>query len=185
MSDKFPVPYLPSLGWYRAFTAWRLGLSSEFPKLPRHFTRATVTAPFGDRVLSVAIEGGRKQISARRYFDLKLSEHGGWRHTHWSTIASAYGSTPYFHLYEMEFERIFNRRYDYLSSLCFELHRAIEECASLRETFSWIQRHPEAEIKNPGVKNPNESLSILHLLFQEGPNLIFSLLPPHSLTSVE
>ena len=29
--------------------------------------------------------------------DIRISDHGEWRHLHWNAIASAYGSSPFFH----------------------------------------------------------------------------------------
>lgn len=171
------IPYLPSLAWYRAFTSFRLGKACEAPRLPKHFCRAEIVAPFGRRCLSVPVEGGRRMITPRRYPLLALSEHGNWRHTHWSTIASAYGASPYFHLYEAEFEDVFSRPHASLIGLCSELHTVIDHAASLSDNIEWLLQHPDAPIHRRRVVDADESLSVIHLLFEEGPATLFSLLP--------
>ena len=112
-----PIPYLASVRWYAAYVSALLEGKERAPRLPAHFNRTEVLAPFGLRQLSVPIEGGRRIISPRRYEELQLSEHGGWRHTHWQTITSAYGSAPYFHYMEDRFRAIYERRYDLLGTL--------------------------------------------------------------------
>lgn len=174
---EIPIPYLPSVEWYRDYTAFRLGTASAPPRLPAHFCRAEVEAPFGRRTLSVPVEGGRRLISARRYPLLRLSEHGNWRRTHWSTIATAYGPTPFFHLYEEEFAAIYDHPHETLAGLCRELHETIDHAASLSENIDWLLRHPDEGKVRPPRPDCDPTLSILHLLFQEGPSTIFSLLP--------
>lgn len=123
------------------------------------------------------MEGGRRLITPRRYQQLNLSEHGNWRRTHWSTIATAYGPTPYFHLYEEEFARIYDHPHATLAGLCSELHETIDRVASLTANLDWLLRHPDAPIKRRPASAIDPGLSILHLLFQEGPATIFTLLP--------
>lgn len=35
--------------------------------------------------------------------DIRISDHGNWRHLHWNAIVSAYNSTPFFEYYEDDF----------------------------------------------------------------------------------
>lgn len=161
--------------------AYRLGIGS-MPVLPKHFCRCEIVAPFGRRTLSVPVEGGRKLIRAGRYAELLLSEHGGWRHTHFDTIASAYGSSPYFHYYEDDLREIYDRRYDTLEALCLALHKYIDRAASLDSCVEWLLKHRQADgglIENAsGVESDCDmTLSMLHLLYEKGPESIFTLLP--------
>lgn len=172
-----PIPYLPSLEWYRDYIAFRLDTRKPMPPLPRHFCRAEVIAPFGRRCLSVPVEGGRRLITPRRYGSLTLSEHGNWRHTHWTTIESAYGSTPYFHLYENLFSEIYSRRHTTLAALCTTLHQAIDDSISLTPLVSWLSANPGTPVRRRPSISADPSLSILDLMFRDGPATIFTLLP--------
>lgn len=177
------IPYLPSIEWYGAYAAHKL-CGTAAPVLPRHFCRAKVIAPFGERTLSVPVEGGRRLITASRYDRLLLSEHGNWRHTHWSTIASAYGSTPFFHFYENELHRIYSQRFERLSDLCFSLHAFFDHAVSLTSVLDWLKSHPTAELNGSPQICDDISLSMLHLLCEAGPASIFTLLK-HNLISLE
>lgn len=175
--ETLAIPYLPSIQWYRSYVAHMLGAVGT-PRLPQHFCRATVVAPFGRCTLSVPVEGGRRLITASRYSSLTLSEHGNWRHTHWNTIASAYGSTPFFHYFAPELEAIYSRRFSKLSDLCAALHNVIDNTASLTTNISWLCSHPGTDIHAASPQADDPSLSILHLLCLSGPLSIFALLPP-------
>lgn len=172
-----PIPYLASVRWYAAYVSALLEGKERAPRLPAHFNRTEVLAPFGLRQLSVPIEGGRRIISPRRYEELRLSEHGGWRHTHWQTITSAYGSAPYFHYMEDRFRAIYERRYDLLGTLCRELHRAVCDSMRLDEAIEGLRSLPDpTAAKGRTVALPSPEISILHLLFYGGPESVFTLL---------
>ncbi len=172
------TPYLPSVEWYRQWLRHQLNSAEPEPRLPAHFNRAQIIAPFGTQTLTVPIEGGRRLISASRYPSLRLSEHGDWRHTHWLTINTAYGSSPYFHYIEPLFEPIYSRRFTLLSELCEALHSAVVRAASLPEAINYLKANPEAPLKGEPLALPSATLSILHLLCQKGPESIFTLLLP-------
>lgn len=170
------IPYLPTVKWYASVLRRALcGDDEPLPPLPRHFCRAEVLAPFGLRTLSVPIEGGRRIISPARYSQLRLSEHGDWRHTHFQTLCSAYGSAPYFHFMEERFRAIYDRRFDMLSDLCRELDEAIRECMRLPEAIEGL-RASESFASGRIVELPSEDISAVHLLFHAGPESVFTLL---------
>ena len=41
--------------------------------------------------------------------DIRVSDHGNWRHLHWNAIVSAYNSTPYFEYYQDDFAPFFEK----------------------------------------------------------------------------
>lgn len=170
---------MPSVAWYRQWTAWRLGHAGA-PALPRHFCRTMIEAPFGVRMLSVPVEGGRRLVTARRYPDLILSEHGNWRHTHWNTITSAYGATPFFHFYEDELRDIYSRRFERLADLCLVLHECLDRAASLTPLTEWLRQRPGITLSGRAWHGCDPSMGMLHLLCHEGPSAIFSLLTDSS-----
>lgn len=46
--------------------------------------------------------------------DIRISDHGEWRHLHWNAIASAYGSSPFFEYYQDDLRPFFEKRYTFL-----------------------------------------------------------------------
>lgn len=41
--------------------------------------------------------------------DIRVSDHGNWRHLHWNAIVSAYNSTPFFEYYQDDFAPFFEK----------------------------------------------------------------------------
>lgn len=57
--------------------------------------------------------------------DLRISEHGNWRHLHWNALVSAYRSTPFFEYYEADFAPFYEKRRSFLMDYNEELLRLI------------------------------------------------------------
>jgi len=85
--------------------------------------RCIIAGSNGLMHLSVPIEksANPKQLTK----DVKLSEHGNWRHLHWNAIVSAYNSTPFFDYYKDDFQPFFEKKYSYLFDFNEELRALI------------------------------------------------------------
>ena len=46
--------------------------------------------------------------------DIRISDHGNWRHLHWMALQSAYGESPFFEYYQDDIRPFFGQRWDYL-----------------------------------------------------------------------
>ena len=42
--------------------------------------------------------------------DIRISDHGNWRHLHWQALLSAYGESPFFEYYEDDLRPFFTER---------------------------------------------------------------------------
>lgn len=173
--------YLPSLGWYRRWALWQLGLG-EAPGMEEPPTRALIRGAWGEQSLSVPVQGGRRKLRSTPFGELMLSEHGNWRHGHWQAITSAYGAWPYFHFLSDEFEQIYTRPAGSLQELCESLHRAFLAASGLQESLDYLRSHPEAQeslraaSELPDFDKFNPEVSALELLFAKGRESIFYLL---------
>ena len=55
--------------------------------------------------------------------DIRISDHGNWRHLHWQALQTAYGDSPFFEYYEDDLRPFFTehrweRLVDYNESIC-------------------------------------------------------------------
>lgn len=55
--------------------------------------------------------------------DIRISDHGNWRHLHWQALQTAYGDSPFFEYYEDDLRPFFTehrweRLIDYNESIC-------------------------------------------------------------------
>ena len=57
--------------------------------------------------------------------DIRISDHGNWRHLHWNAIESAYNHTPFFEYYKDDFRPFYEKRYEFLADFNEELCRLI------------------------------------------------------------
>ena len=55
--------------------------------------------------------------------DIRIAEHGNWRHLHWNAIVSAYRSTPFFDYYEDDFRPFYEKPAGFL----FDFNEALRE----------------------------------------------------------
>jgi hypothetical protein len=57
--------------------------------------------------------------------DIRISNHGNWRHIHWNAIVAAYGNTPFFDYYRDDFYPFYENRYTFLIDFNEELCRLV------------------------------------------------------------
>ena len=74
--------------------------------------RCVIASANGQQTLSIPVE--KPETTKCLTKDIRIAEHGNWRHLHWIAIKSAYNSTPFFEYYEDDFVKFYERRYDFL-----------------------------------------------------------------------
>ncbi|MBQ8565607.1 MAG: WbqC family protein [Bacteroidaceae bacterium] len=125
--------------------------------------RCKIVAAQGVQLLTVPVEKPSTPHALMR--DIRISDHGNWRHLHASAIASAYGSSPFYEYYADDINHFYEQRYDFLldynmaqiecvcSWLGIELDVVRSESFVERDTTNIVDLrdaiHP---------KHPNESL---------------------------
>ena len=82
--------------------------------------RCLIATTNGLQALTFPVE---RQSTANTIKDLRISDHGNWRHLHWNALKSAYGESPFFDYYQDDIRPFFEQRWDYL----FDFNEAIRE----------------------------------------------------------
>lgn len=77
--------------------------------------RCVIEGPDGPLALTVPVEHGGEAKPATG--EMRVSEHGNWRHLHWNALVSAYEKSPYFFYYADEFRPFYEQRFDRLVEL--------------------------------------------------------------------
>ena len=81
--------------------------------------RCTIAAPDGELALSIpTVKPATAKCLMR---DIRISDHGNWRHLHWNALESAYNHTPFFEYYKDDFRPFYERKYDFLADFNEEL----------------------------------------------------------------
>lgn len=85
--------------------------------------RCTIAAPDGPLALSIpTVKPGNPKCPMR---DIRISDHGNWRHLHWNAIESAYNHTPFFEYYKDDFRPFYEKKYEFLVDFNEELCRLV------------------------------------------------------------
>lgn len=46
--------------------------------------------------------------------DIRISDHGNWRHLHWNALVAAYHTSPFFEYYQDDFRPFYEQKYEFL-----------------------------------------------------------------------
>lgn len=81
--------------------------------------------------------------------DIRISDHGNWRHLHLYALESAYGNTPYFEYYLDDFVPFYEKRWEFLMDFNEALQEMIcglidMEPVVCRTTEYWSEAQGEA-----------------------------------------
>ena len=127
--------------------------------------------------------------------DTLVDNDSQWQQQHFKSLQSAYRSSPFFEFFEDDIAKIFNKKYTYLQDVNIDTHLFITDALQIETSFSKTENY-EVTANNLDFRNlaiakkgvtieidayiqmfddkhgfiPN--LSILDLLFMEGPNAI-------------
>lgn len=85
--------------------------------------RCIILSANGTMSLSVPIESSGGNKSCVR--DIRIADHGNWRHLHWNALVSSYNSTPFFEYYQDDFRPFYEKRFDFLFDFNEELRHMI------------------------------------------------------------
>ena len=156
--------------------------------------RTYIYAANGKLALNIPVVHTQK--NRQKYRDVKIFNETKWQDLHWKSLLSAYRTSPFFEFYEDDLQPLFNQKADYILDFNFKCFEVICDCLQLdlKTSKSEIyQKHIENTVDfRPLVNAKKEvtkqfdtytqvfsdkhrfisNLSILDLLFNEGPNAL-------------
>ena len=92
--------------------------------------RCTIAGPEGELALSIPTVKPKEPKCPMK--DIRISDHGNWRHLHWNAIESAYNSTPFFEYYKDDFRPFYEKKYEFLTDFNEELCRLVCELIDIQ-----------------------------------------------------
>ncbi|MGN0233799.1 MAG: WbqC family protein [Bacteroidaceae bacterium] len=141
--------------------------------------RCMIDCPQGPLPLSIPVVKPQERAQTK---DIRISEHGNWRHQHWQALASSYGQSPFFEYYADDLAPFYEKKWEFLADFNQELMLLmcnlldIPACIRCTEAFHgdpFSRQFPV--LKKPywqvfGHRNGfRQGLSIVDLLFNMGP----------------
>ena len=173
--------YLAPISWYRSFHASEdttINIEEHYVKQTIR-NRCTIAMPDGPANLIIPVEAASSHVPIR---DIRISEHGNWRHHHWSALRTAYGKSPFFEYYADEFAPFYHSRtHDYLVDFNAALHELVCRLIDFEQTVPSNQRRSAEGTVTPYYQVFQQrlgflpDLTIVDLLFNMGPEAIFYL----------
>ena len=147
----------------------------------------------GKRGLNIPVHYSQK--NRQNSTEIKIDNSSNWQSIQWKSIESAYKTSPFFEFYEDEFTALFNTPKEFLIAFNFECIEVINRCLNLEVIFMksdqfskstsdsdyrfLVNARKESIINNPSYIQVFQdkhgyinNLSILDLLFNEGPNAL-------------
>ena len=167
--------------------------------------RCVIATTNGLQALTIPVERPESGLHSTLIKDLRISDHGNWRHLHWHALMSAYSESPFFEYYADDIRPFFEKKWDFLYDFnmeaCQTVGLLLDIHPNILSTSHYIKKEdlPEdifdfreaIDPKHPAVdadfvpRRYNQvferkigfqpNLSILDLLFNMGPEGIFYL----------
>ena len=159
--------------------------------------RCLIASANGVQALTVPVEHSAGNCLVK---DVRISDHGNWRHLHWNALQSAYGESPFFDYYQDDIRPFYEQRWTYLLDFNEAIRARMCELiditpeVTLSKVFNAKANDDFREAINPKHPAPDPdfipkpyyqvyqqkygflpNLSILDLLMNMGPESIFYL----------
>lgn len=107
-------------------------------------SRAVIATENGSQQLTIPVvhDGGKMTMR-----DVRISEHGNWRHQHWNAIVSAYRKSPFFEYYADDFAHFYEERDGFLMDFNLRLHGVVSELLGLERKVKFLSDEaPDAAV---------------------------------------
>ncbi len=156
--------------------------------------RSYIYAANGKLQLSIPVVYSQK--NRQKYGDVKIANDYKWQDLHWKSFESAYRTSPFFEFYADELQPLFNDPYESILDFNLKCFEVICDCLQLDVKLNKTEeyekeptamkdyRHLVKAKKEPSYQLDDyiqvfsekygfiKNLSILDLLFNEGPNAL-------------
>lgn len=146
----FSSAYLPPVQYFAHLLAADRAVIEQHDHYMKqtYRNRCTIAAPDGPLALTVPIIKPDSPKCPMR--DIRISDHGNWRHLHWNALNSSYNHTPFFEYYKDDFRPFYEeKRYEFLMDYNEALVRLLCELTDidltnkLSRTESYCQSSPD------------------------------------------
>ncbi|TGV00319.1 WbqC family protein [Flavivirga rizhaonensis] len=188
--------YFPNIAHFVAFVKAKVVVFETDDNFLKQTYRNRTDVYGANGKLTLNIPVIHSQKNRQKYRDVKIFNEEKWQSLHWKSLLSAYRTSPFFEYYEDELQPLFNTKADFILDFNLKCLEVVCDCLQLELNTSKseiFQKTVEdkTDFRNlvNAKKKPSQhfdiytqvfsnkhgfipNLSILDLLFNEGPNTL-------------
>lgn len=139
--------YLPPVHYFTKLFAYPQVMIEQMDHYVKqtYRNRCVIAAPDGPLALTIpTVKPDTEKCPLR---DIRISDHGNWRHLHWNALCSAYNHTPYFEYYRDDFAPFYEQKpftflVDYNEALVALVCSLIDLTPQLSRTTTYLPPSP-------------------------------------------
>ena len=146
MTTLLSTTYFGPVQWYQKLyrsEAVEIEQWESFQK-QTYRNRCLIATTNGVQALTVPVErhiGGdcKSPTTKETIKDIRISDHGNWRHLHWNALQSAYGESPFFDYYQDDICPFFEKRWTFLLDFNEEIRQKMCELIDIQPKVGYTK----------------------------------------------
>ena len=134
MTTLLSTTYFGPVQWYQKLYRYEAVEIEQWESFQKqtYRNRCLIATTNGVQALTVPIERGTSPLIK----DIRISDHGNWRHLHWNALQSAYGESPFFEYYQDDIRPFFEKRWTFLLDFNEEIRQKMCELIDIQPKVS-------------------------------------------------
>ena len=154
--------YFGPVQWYQKLNRYDEADVERFDNYVKqtYRNRCVIATTNGMQALTIPVESfplsnDEAQESVRKCLmkDVRISDHGNWRHLHWNALMSAYGESPFFEYYADDIRPFFEKRWEFLFDFNMEICEKMCELLDIRPKINITNHFLPISSENNGTAN--------------------------------
>lgn len=160
MTCLLSTTYFGPVQWYQKLNRHALCVVEQHDHFIKqtYRNRCVIATTQGPQALTVPVKKYVNDVTETR--DIRISDHGNWRHLHWNALLSAYGESPFFEFYADDLRPFFEQRWTYLLDFNMAITQKLCELLDIEPRVVLTERYGEwkkedGAIGGDGFDGPN------------------------------
>ena len=152
MTACLSTAYLPPVQWFAKLLEYETVYVEQYENYQKqtYRNRCVIAGPNGPISLTVPIEKPDTLKCLTK--DIRISDHGNWRHLHWNALESAYNQTPYFEYLKDDlrpfYEKPFSFLMDFNEQLVALICELIDMQPKIERTTDYVAMREDADFRD-------------------------------------
>lgn len=126
-----------------------------------------------DGALALTIPTEKSETLKCLMKDVRISDHGNWRHMHWNALVAGYRNSPYFEYYADDFRVFYEKKYPFLwdfnQELCTLVCRLIDIQPDMEGTEEYRMEFTPCEDDFRELIHPKQDFHLADTAFDPKP----------------